>query len=71
MTFDPSTSGVGYSSAEEADDHTLATTHTPEQRSEFPAVWDGENRAQDRADEALDAMRVHNGMTLDEFLGRR
>jgi hypothetical protein len=32
------------------------------------AVWDEANRAKDREDEALDAMRVHNGMTLDEFL---
>lgn len=32
------------------------------------AVWDEANRAKDRKDEALDAMRVHNGMTLDEFL---
>jgi hypothetical protein len=31
-------------------------------------VWDTENRARDREDEMLDAMRVHNGMTLDEFL---
>jgi hypothetical protein len=26
------------------------------------------NKIKDRVDEALDAMRVHNGMTLDEFL---
>lgn len=32
------------------------------------AVWNAANRAKDRADEKLDAMRVHNGMTLDEFL---
>jgi hypothetical protein len=32
------------------------------------AVWDAANRAKDRQDEALDAMRVSNGMTLDEFL---
>lgn len=32
-------------------------------------VWDIANRAKDKSDEALDAMRVHNGMTLDEFLG--
>lgn len=32
------------------------------------AVWDIANRVKDRCDEALDAMRVHNGMTLDEFL---
>jgi hypothetical protein len=32
------------------------------------AVWDQANRAKDRQDEALDAMRVSNGMTLDQFL---
>lgn len=32
------------------------------------AVWDAANRAKDRQDEALDAMRVSNGMTLDQFL---
>jgi hypothetical protein len=32
------------------------------------AVWDAANRAKDRADEALDAMRVSSGMTLDEYL---
>lgn len=32
------------------------------------AVWNIANRAKDRDDERLDAMRVHNGMTLDEFL---
>lgn len=32
------------------------------------AVWDVANRAKDRQDEALDAMRVHGGMTLDQFL---
>jgi hypothetical protein len=26
------------------------------------------NRAKDKADEALDAKRIHCGMTLDEFL---
>lgn len=31
-------------------------------------VWDIANRVKDRADEELDSMRVHNGMTLDEFL---
>jgi len=31
-------------------------------------VWHIANRAKDRHDEKLDAMRVHNGMTLDEFL---
>lgn len=31
-------------------------------------TWGAANRAKDRQDEALDAMRVHNGMTLDEFL---
>jgi hypothetical protein len=34
------------------------------------AVWDAANRAKDREDERLDAMRVHNGMTLDEFLAQ-
>lgn len=33
-------------------------------------VWDIANRAKDRDDEQLDAMRVHNGMTLDEHLER-
>jgi hypothetical protein len=32
------------------------------------AVWDEANRAKDRQDEALDAMRVSGGMTLDQFL---
>lgn len=32
------------------------------------AVWDEANRAKDREDEALDAMRVSGGMTLDQFL---
>jgi hypothetical protein len=32
------------------------------------AVWDAANRAKDRQDEALDAMRVSGGMTLDEYL---
>lgn len=32
------------------------------------AVWDVANRAMDRHDEALDAMRVSNGMTLDQYL---
>lgn len=32
------------------------------------AVWNSANRAKDRDDERLDAMRIHNGMTLDEFL---
>ena len=31
-------------------------------------VWNIANRAKDKADEKLDAMRVHNGMTLDDFL---
>lgn len=31
-------------------------------------VWDIANRAMDRHDEMLDAMRVSNGMTLDQFL---
>lgn len=35
------------------------------------AVWKIANRAKDRDDERLDAMRVHNGMTLDEFLAQR
>jgi hypothetical protein len=35
------------------------------------AVWDIANRAKDRDDERLDAMRVHNGMTLDEFLAKQ
>lgn len=34
-------------------------------------VWDIANRAKDRHDEKLDAMRVHNGMTLDEFLAKQ
>jgi hypothetical protein len=34
-------------------------------------VWDAANRAKDRADEAADSMRVHNGMTLDEFLAKQ
>lgn len=35
------------------------------------AVWNTANRAKDRQDEELDAMRVHNGMTLDEFLAKK
>lgn len=35
------------------------------------AVWDAANRAKDRDDERLDAMRAHNGMTLDEFLAQQ
>lgn len=35
------------------------------------ATWNIANRAKDRDDERLDAMRVHNGMTLDEFLAQR
>lgn len=35
------------------------------------AMWDIANRAKDRDDERLDAMRVHNGMTLDEFLAKQ
>jgi hypothetical protein len=35
------------------------------------AVWNAANRAKDRDDERLDAMRVHNGMTLDEFLEQK
>lgn len=34
-------------------------------------VWDIANRAKDREDEKLDAKRVHNGMTLDEFLAKK
>ena len=34
-------------------------------------VWNVANRAKDRHDEALDAMRIHNGMTLDEFLEQK
>lgn len=34
-------------------------------------MWDVANRAKDKSDEALDAMRVHNGMTLDEFLAQQ
>jgi hypothetical protein len=33
-------------------------------------TWGAANRTKDRQDEALDAMRVHNGMTLDEFLAQ-
>ena len=35
------------------------------------AVWNIANRVKDRDDERLDAMRVHNGMTLDEFLAKQ
>jgi hypothetical protein len=35
------------------------------------AIWNIANRAKDRHDEKLDAKRVHNGMALDEFLGRQ
>jgi hypothetical protein len=35
------------------------------------AVWDAANRVKDRQDEALDAMRVSGGMTLDQFLGQK
>jgi hypothetical protein len=35
------------------------------------AVWDAANRAKDRDDEALDAMRVSGGMTLDEYLASK
>lgn len=31
-------------------------------------VWDTANRVKDRQDEALDAMRVSGGLTLDQFL---
>lgn len=29
------------------------------------------NKQKDRADEALDARRVHDGMTLDEFMAKQ
>lgn len=29
------------------------------------------NKQKDRADEALDAQRVHDGMTLDEFMAKQ
>lgn len=35
------------------------------------AVWDIANRVKDRHDETVDAMRVHNGMTLEEFLAKK
>jgi hypothetical protein len=35
------------------------------------AVWNAANRAKDRDDERRDAMRVSNGMTLDEFLDQQ
>lgn len=35
------------------------------------AAWNAANRAKDRDDERLDAMRVHNGMTLDELLAKQ
>jgi hypothetical protein len=35
------------------------------------AVWDEANRVKDREDEALDAMRVSGGMTLDEYLASK
>jgi hypothetical protein len=34
-------------------------------------IWNIANRAKDRDDERLDAQRVHNGMTLDEFLAQK
>lgn len=34
-------------------------------------VWDIANRVKDRHDETVDAMRFHNGMTLDEFLAKK
>lgn len=34
-------------------------------------VTDIANKARDKADEELDAKRVHNGMTLDEFLQKQ
>ena len=35
------------------------------------AVWDIANRAKDKSDAARDSMRLHNGMTLDEFLANK
>lgn len=35
------------------------------------AVWNIANRAKDRDDERLDAMRLSNGMTLDQFLDQK
>jgi hypothetical protein len=35
------------------------------------SVWDELNRVRDRHDETIDAMRVHNGMTLDEYLASK
>lgn len=35
------------------------------------SVWDAANRVKDREDEALDAMRTCNGMTLDQFLDQK
>lgn len=32
------------------------------------AVWDEMNRAKDRRDEAIESMRLSDGMTLDQFL---
>jgi hypothetical protein len=34
-------------------------------------VWNIANRVKDCDDERLDAQRVHNGMTLDEFLAQQ
>lgn len=48
------------------DDHIGTWTHIGYHIEE--AVWDAANRAKDRQDEALDAMRVSGGMTLDQFL---
>lgn len=35
------------------------------------AVWDIANRVKDRHDETVDAMRVDNGMTPEEFLAKQ
>jgi len=51
------------------DDHIGTWTHIGYRLEE--AVWDAANRVKDLEDEALDAMRVHNGMTLDEFLAQK
>lgn len=49
----------------------LPTVSIPKQIGDWHhigAIWDEANRAKDRKDEALDAMRVSGGMTLDQFL---
>lgn len=35
------------------------------------AIADVANKAKDRADEEIDVKRVHNGMTLDEYLSQK